>query len=241
MTPAPIPFESLETLFLDVGNTLISMDYRWIAEELDARGIDADEARVHRAEAASRPSLSRALAERTTSEGVSTFALYLGLILGNLGLTGDVSPLVSQLVPVFRGPGPEKLWTRVLPGIPEALARLRALGIELVAVSNSDGSAEAVLERVGLRPLLRAVFDSHEVGFEKPDPRIFFHALEKTGTSAGTTLHVGDLYGADVEGGRAAGLHTALLDPFGDWESADCHRYRDVTSLVETLATARRS
>ncbi len=239
MPPETVPFRSLETVFLDVGNTLISMDYRWIAEELEARGIEADEQRVHRAEAASRPELSRSLAERTTTEGVGTFSLYMTLILRNLGLSGDLSPVVSQLVPVFRGPGSERLWTRVLPGVPDALALLRELGLELVAVSNSDGSAEAVLERVGLRPLLEDVFDSHVVGFEKPDPRIFFRALEKTGAAADTTLHVGDLYDADIEGGRAAGLHTVLLDPFGDWESADCPRYRDVSSLARAIATAR--
>lgn len=240
MPPETIPFAALETVFLDVGNTLISMDYQWIAKELQARGVEADEGRVHRAEAASRPLLSRALAAQTSTEGFGTFTLYMTMILERLGVAGDLSPLVSELIPVFRGPGPEKLWTRVLPGVPEALALLRELGLELVAVSNSDGSAEAVLERVGLRPLLKAVFDSHRVGFEKPDPRIFFHAMEKTRASAETTLHVGDLYDADVAGGRAAGLHTALLDPFGDWESADCPRYRDVRSLAHSLALARR-
>lgn len=241
MPPEPIPFAALETVFLDVGNTLISMDYRWIAEELQARGVEADEGRVYRAEAASRPLLSRAMAKQTSIEGFGTFALYMTIILEHLGVPGDVSsPLVSELIPIFRGPGPEKLWTRVLPGVPEALGLLRELGLELVAVSNSDGSAEAVLESVGLRPFLEAVFDSHQVGFEKPDPRIFFHALEQTEASAETTLHVGDLYDADVEGGRAAGLHTALLDPFGDWERADCPRYPDVKSLADSLAMARR-
>jgi putative hydrolase of the HAD superfamily len=77
------------------------------------------------------------------------------------------------------------------------------------------------------------------VGFEKPDPRIFLHALSRAGARAETTLHVGDLYGPDVEGGRSAGLHTALLDPFGDWEGADCPRYPDVRSLAVALAAAR--
>jgi FMN phosphatase YigB (HAD superfamily) len=50
---------------------------------------------------------------------------------------------------------------------------------------------------------------------------------------------VGDLYHADVVGARAAGIHAALLDPFGDWPDADCERLVDLTALVERLREAR--
>lgn len=231
-----IPFQEIDTVFLDVGNTLVSMDYVWIRDELGALGVATELEILERAEAASRPTVSDAVAGIGSTEGVSTFELYLATILENLRVPpARIDGLVQSLVPVFRGPGRERLWSHVLPGVPQALEQLRSLGKQLHVVSNSDGTVEGVLERQGLRDYLEHVFDSHIVGFEKPDPRFFLHALETTGAQAGSTLHVGDLYSADVEGGRAAGVHTALVDPYDDWKSADCPRYPDLRALAEAF------
>ena len=229
---ASIPFRDIETVFLDVGNTLVSMDYVWIRDELANVGVSTELEVLMRAEAAARPVVSRAVAGEGSTEGLSIFELYLKTILSNLGTSADAIPaLVESLVPIFRGPGRERLWSYVLPGVPEALDQLKSLGRTLAVVSNSDGTVERVLERQGLRPYLDAVFDSHIVGFEKPDPRLFLHALEATGTHAESTLHVGDLYSTDIEGGRAAGVHTALVDPFDDWDGVDCPRFKDLEAL----------
>ena len=194
-----------------------------------------------RAEAASRPVISRAVAGERSTEGLSIFELYLSTILDNLGTSPDaIRVLVERLVPIFRGPGRERLWSYVLPGVPEALEQLQSLGRTLAVVSNSDGTVEQVLERQGLRPYLTAVFDSHIVGFEKPDPRFFRHALEATGARAETTLHVGDLYSADIEGGRAAGVHTALVDPFNDWKDVDCPPLQRPRSSLAHVPRQRR-
>lgn len=229
---ASIPFRDIETVFLDVGNTLVSMDYVWIRDELANVGVSTELEVLTRAEAAARPVVSRAVAGEGSTEGLSIFALYLKTILSNLGMSSDSIPaVVESLVPIFRGPGRERLWSYVLPGVPEALERLKSLGLTLAVVSNSDGTVERILERQGLGRYLDAVFDSHIVGFEKPDPRFFRHALEATGARAETTLHVGDLYSADIEGGRAAGVHTALVDPFDDWDGVDCSRFKDLEAL----------
>ncbi len=229
---ASIPFRDIETVFLDVGNTLVSMDYLWIRDELANVGVSTELEVLTRAEAAARPVVSRAVAGEGSTEGLSIFALYLKTILSNLGMSSDSIPaVVESLVPIFRGPGRERLWSYVLPGVPEALERLKSLGLTLAVVSNSDGTVERILERQGLGRYLDAVFDSHIVGFEKPDPRFFRHALEATCARAETTLHVGDLYSADIEGGRAAGVHTALVDPFDDWDGVDCPRFKDLEAL----------
>lgn len=231
-----IPFSDIDTVFLDVGNTLVSMDFDWIREELEKAGLPTELEALKRAEAASRPVISRAISGNASTEGLSTFELYLSTIFTNLGTPWDRIPyLIETLVPILRGPGRERLWSQVLPGVPDALEELRSLGRHLHVVSNSDGTVERVLETQGLRDYLGTVFDSHVVGFEKPDPRFFRHALETTGARAETTLHVGDLYTADVEGGRAAGVHTALIDPYGDWEGVDCPRFEDLRALARTF------
>jgi putative hydrolase of the HAD superfamily len=119
-----------------------------------------------------------------------------------------------------------------MPQVPEALAAMRDRGLTLVVVSNSDGTAERSLEAAGLREYLHHVVDSALVGYEKPDARIFEHALRQSGARPGHTLHVGDLYHADVAGARSAGINAILLDPYDDWPAVDCDRAADLWAVA---------
>jgi putative hydrolase of the HAD superfamily len=237
-----LPLAEIDTLFLDAGGTLISMDFGRIASELGALGHVCEPSALARAEAAARPRVSRAIASGGSTEGRDTFSVYVDLVLRRvLSLADDArSALVSRLVPRIRFPGRSlELWSAVLPGVPEALARLREAGFRLVVVSNADGTVEEGLTRAGLRPHLHAVVDSHVVGFEKPDSRIFAHALSLFDSDPARTLHVGDMYAADVVGARSAGVHALLLDPHGDWGDVDCPVTRDVPTLARTLLEIR--
>jgi HAD superfamily hydrolase (TIGR01509 family) len=241
----PIPYAKIDTIFLDVGNTLISIDFDWVASELTTRGHGCVAEALRRAEAAARPGYSQRLFVEGMPEGSDLFLAYLQAILGQLEVTACLSPadldaLVKELKPVLRPDGKASaLWKMVMPRVPEALARLRDLGMTLVVVSNSDGTVERSLDAAGLRPYFAAVIDSAIAGYEKPDARIFTHALARSGASADRTLHVGDLYHADVTGARAAGLHAVLLDPYEDWSISDCERVADVWAVADRLARAR--
>ncbi len=237
-----LPLAEIDTLFLDAGGTLISMNFERIAAELAALGHTCAPGALARAEAAARPRISRAVANGGSTEGRDTFSVYVDLVLRRvLELADDArAELLGSLVPRIRFPGRSlELWSAVLPGVPEALARLREAGFRLVVVSNADGTVEEGLTRAGLRPYLHAVVDSAVVGFEKPDPRIFGHALGLFQSDPARTLHVGDMYAADVVGARAAGVHALLLDPHGDWGEVDCPVARDVPSLAERLIATR--
>jgi HAD superfamily hydrolase (TIGR01509 family) len=242
MNPA-IPYSEIDTLFLDVGNTLISMDYAWVAEELAAHGVPCEVSALHRAEAAARPLVSAGL-ERRSTETEDAFRFYLETVLHCLPGGSDMDPLQlskisRELAPVLRPAGQaERLWSSVIPGVPDALISLGKAGVQLAAVSNSDGTVEEVLVRQNLRSYLSAVYDSQIVGFEKPDPRIFLYALKDLNADPARTLHVGDLYSIDVEGARAAGLHAVLIDPFGDWKNIDCDRVRDLSELSRKVLEA---
>jgi HAD superfamily hydrolase (TIGR01549 family) len=96
-----------------------------------------------------------------------------------------------------------------------ALAELRALGVQLVCVSNWDYSLPDVLARVGLADELDGVVTSAAVGARKPDPRLFEAALKVAGCAADEALHVGDTPTEDVEGAKAAGIRALLIDRDG--------------------------
>ncbi len=235
---APLPWDEIETLFLDVGNTLISVDFGSVAREVSRRGLACTAEELRRAEAAARPAVSAWLEGRST-EGEDGFHFMLRTTLGALPSAPDperAASLADELAPALRRPGEaDRLWCWVMPGVPEALAALRASGLELVVVSNADGTVERGLAARGLRAFFSAVHDSHVVGFEKPDPRLFAHALAEADADPRRTLHVGDLYAADVVGARSAGIHALLLDPFDDWGETDCPRLPDLPAVARRL------
>jgi putative hydrolase of the HAD superfamily len=232
------------TVFLDAGNTLVSIDWKLVASELSALGPGADPEHLARAEARSRPELSRWIVGRST-ETRDTFTAYLQMILERLGTpslgAAEAARLARELAPRLKRPGrADLLWNVALPGAREALEALRDRGVERVVVSNSDGSVEQSLVRAGLRDLVGHVVDSHHVGSEKPDPAIFEHALSLSGAERARTVHVGDMYTADVCGARAAGLSAVLLDPHGDWGPTDCPKSADLRALVAAAWPPRR-
>ncbi len=65
------------------------------------------------------------------------------------------------------------------------------------------------LEKFGLLEDGAQTIVSEEVGYLKPNPRIFEYAIEKAGVEPFEVLHVGDSYESDIQGGDAAGVKTA--------------------------------
>jgi putative hydrolase of the HAD superfamily len=94
----------------------------------------------------------------------------------------------------------------ILPGVPEALRRLRALGLGLGVVANWDFGLHAHLRRHGLRGWFDVVVLSAEIGARKPDPAPFLAALEQLGVEPARAVHIGDHLPHDEVGARSAGM-----------------------------------
>jgi len=233
-----VPYGAVEALLLDLGNTLIGMDPALVADACCAEGLPCTPELFARAEPAARPALSTWIASPVADEPTSL--VYVREILRRLEPDGDrCTALAPKLLARMRRVPTQRLWSSVLPGAREALTRARALGLRIVVVSNSDGTAEAGMVDVGLRPLVDAVVDSEVFGVEKPDRRIFEHALSLAGVAPGAAIHAGDLYAVDVVGAAGAGIHPVLLDPYGDWPAVDCAVASDVGAIVDRIASAR--
>ena len=133
------------------------------------------------------------------------------------------------------------LWCRTRPGTAEALDRLRAAGLRLAVVSNSDGRVEEALVAAGIRERFDLVLDSALLGVEKPDPAIFRAALTALGVDPSEALYVGDLYEVDVLGARAAGIEAVLLVPDVAATGPECRRVESLVALADDLLTGGRS
>jgi putative hydrolase of the HAD superfamily len=232
--PAPIDFRQIDAVLFDLGGTLVSMDFAWIARELLGLDVSCDSARLARAEASVRRLVSAKLAEKTPPAPI--FPFFLRSILTQVldePAAGNVDELVSKLVPVLLPEGKgQQLWSSVDAATRDALNEFSRLGLRMAVVSNSDGTAEAGVKAMGLRDFFEVVIDSAVVGYEKPDPRIFQCALEALSVAADRAIYVGDLYSVDVLGARAAGIHPVLLDPHGDWGEVDCLTVSNLAELV---------
>jgi putative hydrolase of the HAD superfamily len=131
-------------------------------------------------------------------------------------------------------------WIAV-PGAADALRTLSSAGYKLAVVSNAWGRVEQWLEQHGVcsvqggdLPQVATVIDSHVVGVEKPDPRIFQLAIDVLGVPPGRSLYVGDSLRFDVNGAYAAGLHPVHVDPYDFCDGSHRHIV-DLTELTGWL------
>lgn len=163
---------------------------------------------------------------------------------------GACTEIAAAMAESIRGFG----WTYVGQDVPGSLRTIASLGVPIGVVSNSDGTVESELRRLGVCYAaagadgpdmcpegvpMGVVLDSAVVGIAKPDPRIFAIALEALGVPAdNTVLHIGDSLRYDVTGALAAGIRPVHLDPYGFCPVPDGHLHITSLSEVPTLVAS---
>jgi putative hydrolase of the HAD superfamily len=99
------------------------------------------------------------------------------------------------------------------PGAGRAVRELAARGVSLGIVSNTGRTPGVILRRVLERHELLGYFGaisySDEVGFRKPEARIFHVTLERAGVVPDEAVHIGDNPDADVVGAQGVGMRAA--------------------------------
>jgi HAD superfamily hydrolase (TIGR01509 family) len=223
----------LQTVFFDAGGVLVYPNWERISRALAARGVHVEPAALARAE----PFAKRQIDQRQTISATNDAGrgwLYFNLIFERAGvpLVAEVEEALAELHAYHQD---TNLWELVPPTVEPALAALRQRGLKLTVVSNANGKLRVLFDRLALAGLVDCLLDSHDEGVEKPDPRFFEIALERSGARRDTTIHVGDLYHVDVEGARAAGLRGVLLDEAGLYPDVDCPRVRTLPELVQQI------
>ena len=224
----------LDTVFLDAGGVLVFPNWTRISEALARHDVNVSPRALARAEHPAKRRLDVGDTIGATTDA-SRGWLYFDLVLTEAGvpLSAATRAALADLNDYHRQ---FNLWELVPPTVVPALEALRAMGLRLTVVSNANGTLRAHLERLQLARWFDCVLDSCELGVEKPDPRLFEIALERSGARPESTIHVGDLYHVDVVGARAAGLRAVLLDEAGLYTDADCRRLQSLAELVEAIA-----
>jgi len=125
-----------------------------------------------------------------------------------------------------------------------ALEALRELGMPMGILSNFGTGLEELLRDRGLRGYFDFLVVSALVGVAKPDPAIFDPAVAAAGQPRSRLLYVGDHFGDDVGGARAAGLDVVLIDRadrHGDKPCPRIHSLLDLLRYIRPPAADRRA
>lgn len=114
----------------------------------------------------------------------------------------------------------------------ETVQALRRRGLQTAILSNADSRLRGVLEEMKVVSRMDSVFISAEIGWEKPDPRLFRHVESEMGFPPEAFLHVGDSHFHDGNGARAAGWEYLILDGELDPERRKISKLSDLPPLL---------
>ena len=232
-----IPSHPPEVLLLDAGNTVVFFDDEAACAVLATEGVEVDPSVLRRSHGPAKREYERLLAAGVSHE--AGWGLYGAALLRAAGVADeDLARLVASL---RASHDRMNLWRRVPADVPEALSRLRAGGVRIGMVSNSEGRIAELLAQVGLAESFEVIVDSGSEGVSKPDPEIFRRALARMGARAERAIYVGDVPAVDVDGARAAGMGAILIDAhdhYPDYDAAP--RIRSIAELAEIWTPSRR-
>ena len=228
---------ALETLFLDAGGVLVHPNWDRVAETLTRHGVPASADALRAAEPHAKRVVDEGTHIRSTTDAERAWG-YMDLVFEGAGVSRSpaTDAAIAELAAYHAD---QNLWEHVPDDVRPTLQGLREIVPKLVVVSNANGVLHKMFDRVGLSQYFDVICDSCVERVEKPDPRYFQIALERSGSRAETTTHVGDLYHVDVVGARGAGLGAILLDSANLYEDADCVRVRTLAQLVDHIRAVR--
>ena len=232
-------------VFFDVGDTLVRVDPSWGA--IYTRACAEFELTVA-------PAAVQEAADAESAQGfwdgegpyeASLEASYQRIkrfderIMARLGFPDLPDRFYRRLGELF---GEAAAWY-VFPDVAGALDELASSGIRAAVISNWMWGLPELLHDLDLARHFDHIVVSSRVGYDKPHPAIFGHALELAGAEPGEAIHVGDNPGTDVGGARRAGIAPVLIRRKGDGDSlrqrdadlADVPIIEDLGELITLL------
>ena len=124
---------------------------------------------------------------------------------------------------------------RLFDDVMPTLRRLRHAGLKTALISNADDDVTVVAVHFDFALLMDLLVTSAFVGYEKPDPRTFYAALDPLAVDPERTLHIGDQSKSDVVGARGIGMHAVLLDRYHRHPHTDIPTVNSLTELADKV------
>ena len=123
--------------------------------------------------------------------------------------------------------------------IPHALEMLNYLNKKYALHVITNGFEEVQHKKIDnaeIRHFFTSIIISEEVGYQKPDKRIFEFALENACSDANEVVMIGDNYEADIIGARQAGIDQIYFNRSGQLNGEEAtHVIQSLKELEELL------
>ncbi len=218
-TPPPTGRPTLRTtpsaVLLDVGDTMVRANPSWrdvYASVFGGHGIEATASEFEAAFRAAWQEWEHEGPFEATEEASFQRLMVLDrLVFDRLGYPDLPESFFRDVDRAFR----QRSAFYVFPDVIPALDALLAAGLRLAVVSNWGWAAPELLQTLELARHFEVLSISARVGYQKPHPAIFEHALELLGLGPDQAVHVGDDPTADILGARRAGIEPILIDRHG--------------------------
>ncbi|MDZ7343133.1 MAG: HAD family hydrolase [candidate division KSB1 bacterium] len=218
-----IDFSRIEAILFDAGQTFLFPDFPFLKNLLAEYGVITDMLPLQKGAALARERIFRHREKENWKEYFTFWMQYVG---------APEQAIPEILARILERHKREHLWNWPDPTAAEVFAALKNHGYRLGIISNSDGSIDRAMKKLGFTPFFECMIDSHVVGVEKPDPRIFELALQQLSLPAEHCVYVGDNYDRDIIGARQAGLVPILIDPFDVVAEQDVTRIHGLRELM---------
>jgi putative hydrolase of the HAD superfamily len=202
----PAETDAVVGVTFDFGQTLAELDTAMLASRCAERGLRVDVAAL---DAAVMPAWRAYNTAVRAGLGGHPWKLLMRTMLEGAGARGAV---VEGVVDWLWDQQPVRnLWRRPIAGMIEFVRELKAAGVPVGVISNSEGRLAELAGELGWREDFVVVADSGRLGIEKPDPAIFAWTAAEMGVPQESIAHVGDAWSADFLGARGAGMRAVLF------------------------------
>lgn len=104
--------------------------------------------------------------------------------------------------------------TILFPDTIDTLEELKKLDYQMHIITNGFEEVQHIkLDNSNLKPFFDVIVCSENVGYNKPDIRVFNYAMNKAKAEANNSVMIGDDRAVDVQGALRAGMRAILFDP----------------------------
>lgn len=163
--------------------------------------------------------------------GVHRADAMRGLLAGRTVTEADFSEMMDRKNRYYLAYLDRVTPANLLPGARDLLEEMRSAGLS-IAVGSASRNAPAVIDRLGIAPLLDAVSDGNSVSRSKPAPDLFLHAADRLKRPPAECVVVEDAE-AGVAAAHAAGMRAVGIGPR--------KRVGQAEFVMDSLANARLS
>jgi putative hydrolase of the HAD superfamily len=242
LTPKLTKNMDLKTIFFDVYQTLVSIDYdgnekAWdiFSKFLNSRGVPIDSAQFQKVLSQEKQKYYFSVKDPEMKLRHHNFFDLINAIFQNYNIEVDEKELLDLIWQFRQAHHPE---TKLYPGVKETLHEL-SLKHTLAVASYTQGSyTQKELEKLGIAKYFSHFIFSSDIGYRKNNQEFYKICLQKTNNQAEECLMIGDNYLQDVVIPKKLGLRAILIrNPLTDGENIIDDVKPDSTVKLEDIST----